>query len=526
MSPRAYRAGVAAVTVGVAAFLGAKLGGWPTHEDEVVAAFVSSRPLDEMLHTVLTERGGAPLHFLLAHAVGAGDPGVLALRAISLACAVACVPVLAWLVARLTDRRTSLLATVLASTTWMVLYHGLYGRMYSLFLLMCLLSFHALLSAVARPTARRWAVWVIASVVAVAVHPYGALVLAVEAAFVGTLVLGRKASWRGPALAFLVVGALGIPFWRATLVLADRFDVGVGGGGKFTGPIDVLRYLLDVLADMSVGWTPALAAVSALLLLGLATLVRERPEAAVLSFAAIAVPGAALLVTRLGLTTFPATRHLIFALPFVALLVATGAIRAAGLARAHAGPALALGTATLVAGQLAWGWSQTPDLYRGESPARAAARADAETWLARNLAPDDVVLGYDPLLLGARERGGPTDPIVVPRADPKLALTTLLDARLPLGRGVWVLDASDPANRFRRLRIPDASPGADFETARFGPFLIVRTREPTETPERFLRATGRVQALGIRLRLTDSVLNYVVARTSFYRLVRLRSAGR
>ena len=66
----------------------------------------------EMLETVLGERGGAPLHYLLAYLAGLVDPGLTSLRLISVAFAVASVPVIAALVARLTDRRTALLATL------------------------------------------------------------------------------------------------------------------------------------------------------------------------------------------------------------------------------------------------------------------------------------------------------------------------------------------------------------------------------------------------------------------------------
>ena len=114
--------------------------------------------------------------------------------------------------------------------------------------------------------------------------------------------------------------------------------------------------------------------------------------------------------------------------------------------------------------------------------------------------PTDVLFGYDPLYLGAREDGAKLGQTIVPRADPKLALRTLLDAPKPLGRGVWILDASDGShitnNQSRRLEIDNLSPGPQFETRAFGPFLVVRTREPTLTAAEFLRDTVRVQAVG------------------------------
>src|SRR2546426_6172464 len=53
---------------GLTAFLYARLlpdiAGKPFHEDEAVAGLISARPLGDVLHTVVLDRGGAPLHFL------------------------------------------------------------------------------------------------------------------------------------------------------------------------------------------------------------------------------------------------------------------------------------------------------------------------------------------------------------------------------------------------------------------------------------------------------------------------------
>ena len=59
-----------------------------------------------------------------------------------------------------------------------------YGRMYALFLCTSLLSMLALLSALDRGGLRRWALWAAAILLCVATHPYGALVLASQGAFV------------------------------------------------------------------------------------------------------------------------------------------------------------------------------------------------------------------------------------------------------------------------------------------------------------------------------------------------------
>src|SRR5262245_52186396 len=83
ISRRAYLLGVATATAGVAAFLLAQLHAWPPHEDETLALFIGSKPLPEMFATVLGERGGAPLHFLLVHIASLLSPTLTAVRMIS-----------------------------------------------------------------------------------------------------------------------------------------------------------------------------------------------------------------------------------------------------------------------------------------------------------------------------------------------------------------------------------------------------------------------------------------------------------
>ena len=102
--------GVGAVAAGLGVFLIARLHALPPNEDEVLAFFISHGSLGEVLETVLGERGGAPLHYLLAYLVGQIDPGLTSLRLISVTFAVASIPVAAAAVARLSDRRTALLA--------------------------------------------------------------------------------------------------------------------------------------------------------------------------------------------------------------------------------------------------------------------------------------------------------------------------------------------------------------------------------------------------------------------------------
>jgi hypothetical protein len=513
LSVGAFWTGIAVCTVAVAAFVLAQLHAWPPHEDETLALFVGRHSLGDLLEIVLGRRGGAPLHFLLSFVVVHLGGGLGALRLLSALFAVASVPLVGLLGARLSGRTAGLAAAALASGSWVLLFHGVYGRMYSLFLFTSALSYLALLRALDTGGRSRWALWGLAIVATVATHPYGALVLASQGIFVLVRLRGRRL--REAVAAFAAIGIVCIPFWRTDLVLAGRFDVGVGGGGqKLGGTLPVLRYLRIAAGDLSVGYGAVLVVVLALAALGLVELARTRPGSAVLVGVVFATPTAMFLVASFGSQTSPESRHLIFALPFFSTLVAVALVRL-GRLRHRAAPALALvALAALVALEVAWGHHKTPLLFRGEAPARVHARDAASDWLAATGRPDDILFGYDPLYLGAWERDRVSSQPVVPRADPKLALAALASARKPLGRGVWVFDASDTNNYEQKLTIPLRlpSPYAAFEARVFGPFLVIRTRAPTRTIPRYLALSLAVEALGQQLFIGDADVNVDTVR--------------
>jgi hypothetical protein len=489
LAARWFPLGVAAVTAATAGFLFHQLLAWPPHEDEALPLFIGRHPLGELFQVVLEERGGAPMHFLLAWVVAHLGMGIEGLRAVSAVFAAGSLPLVALLLARLGGRLRALVATVLVAASWTFLFHGVYGRMYSLFLFTSALSYLALLHAVERGGRKAWALWALAILATVATHPYGALVLASQGVFVA---VARRDRLRGALWAFGAVAVLGIPFWLTDLVLAGRFDAGVGGGGRQ----DLVHYVWQATGDFTAGF-PVLPAVLVAAAAGLAVLPRE--TRVVLACVGL-VPLAALAIARSSGS--PETRHLIFLLPFVALPVAAGIAR---LGRIWAPPALA----ALVVAQIAWAWDRTPELFGWEPAVRQEARADAAAHLAATTRPNDVLLGYDPLFIQAWERNGDFPLVTLPRADADLALHNLLDLERPLGHGVWVFDASKTTNSERSLQIPLASPrpAAAFEVRDFGPFLVIRTREPVVTPDRYLLRAGQAMLVGKRLFLGDADIN-------------------
>jgi hypothetical protein len=491
--------GVGGVTAAAAAFLFHQLMAWPPHEDETLALFVGRDSLPGVVEHVTRDRGGAPLHFLVAWAVAHLGFGLGGLRVASAAFALGSLPLVALLGRRLAGPAVALVATALFASSWLFLFHGVYGRMYSLFLFCSLACSLALLKALERSGRGRWALWVLAALLTVATHPYGILLLGGQAAFV---LVAHRERLRDAMLAGSAVLVLGVPFWLTDLVLADRFDVGVGGGGrKLGGPEAIARYLWRSAGDTSAGWWPVtLAAV-----LGAAAgVVLLRREARAFLLCLFGVTVAAFVLARMGGSASPESRHLIFLAPLFAIAVATAIVRVGRRA-----PLLAMVAVTaLVVVDVAWAWHRTAPLFEWEPDARQAARAKAETWLAATSRPDDVLFGYEPLYLGAWERNRSFPTTVVPRADPRLALRTIERAGR-LGRGVWVLDASERNNIRPRLeidyRLP--TPEAAFEARAFGPFLVIRTREPVVTPKTFLYDAARALLVGQQLGIGDADIN-------------------
>ena len=388
--------GVAAIAVAAAAFLVHQLMAWPPHEDETLALFVGRDSLAGVIEHVTRERGGAPLHFLFAFGVAHLGLGLGSLRLVSAAFAVASLPLIALLGRRLADRRTALIATALAAASWVFLFHGVYARMYSLFLFLSLLAFVLLLRALDGNGWRSWGLWGGAMLLAVASHPYGALVLAAQATFV---LIARRDRLRPAVIAFTAVVLLGTPFWLTDLVLAGRFDVGVGGhGAKLGGPWAIVTYLWQTAGDFSSGRWPVLVLVLAFALVGL---VAVRAETRVLALCAVGVPVAAFLAARLGGSTSPESRHLIFVLPFFAILVGAGIVRMHGASDRRRQCSSQLSSSSSRSAGRGTGHRRSSSGSR--TSARRRAR-QAERFLAATSRRNDLLFAYDPLYLGAWER--------------------------------------------------------------------------------------------------------------------------
>ena len=368
-----------------AAFLLARtlpdIGGKPWHEDEAVAGLISAQPLGDVLHTVVLDRGGAPLHFLLTHLAFAVDGSPRTLRWLSLLFAVATIPLCYDLARRLAGGFAGLLAAALAATSQLLAVYATFGRMYSLFAFVSALALDLFVRAVDRPTRGAVVAAVTAGLLPIAVHPFGAFLAGAELAVAVWL-------WQFRA----IVGLLGLPLVIPYLRLPGRYDPGVG----MAAPEAALR----ALGGSAGGYGIGLALFAVLAGIGAWTLPR--------SFAAVGVLAIAAPATTLGVLGNDelSPRHLIFVLPIWTTFVAAGAARV---------PARILVASALVAiAALAPAAVSDPRT----TPSAVAAPA---AWLRAQLEPGDVLYPYSPLFLAAlpdaaKARALPREPLALARA--------------------------------------------------------------------------------------------------------------
>ena len=169
----------------------------------------------------------------------------------------------------------------------------------------------------------------------------------------------------------------------------------------------------------------------------------------------------------------------------------------------------ALAAVVVVAGEVRWAHEKTPELFDGDPAGEIRARDAAAAWLTSTARSDDVLLGYEPVFLRAWEEDRSFGEHVLPRADPGLFADALKGLPLPLGRGVWVFDASDTTNVQQRTHIPFVlpQPASAFEGRVYGPYLVIRSRAPLVTRERYVRVAERVLRVGGTLRINDADVN-------------------
>jgi hypothetical protein len=386
--------------------------GKPLFEDEAVAGLIAARPLGEALQTAVVDRGGAPLHFVLAHVALALDTSPDALRWLSVVLAVATIPLCYDLARRLAGTFAGITAAWLAATSQLLAVYGTFGRMYSLFAFASALALDLFVRAINRPTRGTQLAALAGALLPLAVHPFGVFLFAAEL-IVAVWLWEKRAA---------VAALLAIPFLLPDLRLADRY-ASTDLGGK-TPDEAVLR----ALGGAAGGYGALLVLFGVLAVLGI-----TRRWLGVLALLVIVVPPAALAVASAFDVTSDhlSPRHLIFMLPLWIALVA------AGITRLPLRVPLAAGIVVIAA--LAPAAVDDP---------RTVDRPPS-TDLAERIEPGDVMYPYSAVFLAAlpdaaKARGFPRERVALARIAERTHDVPKVFVALPEGNAWHILERAGP----------------------------------------------------------------------------------
>jgi hypothetical protein len=470
---------------GATAFLLARLwpdvGGKPFHEDEAVAGLISSRPLADLLHTVVLDRGGAPLHFLLAHTALAIDPTPEAVRWLSVLFALATVPLCYDLTRRVAGRGAGLVAAGLAATSQLLLIYGTFGRMYSLFAFASALAADLFVRAADRPTRSTAVAAAASALLPLTVHPFGAFLFAAEAAVAMWLWRGRSPRIAAPVL---LITLLAVPLLLSDVRLSDRY---APEAGQSLGGTSVSAATVHALGGAAGGGGIALAVFAVLAAFGGLTLARRNPAIALLALVTISFPPAALAAASAsGLTTDRlGPRHLIFVLPLWIALVATGASRL--VVRLPLSTRVAALAAVVAAAAFAPAAVSEPRAF--PTGAKHAVTAPAD-WLRTQLTPGAVLYPYSPVFLAAlptakEARAYAREPVALARIARRTHATPAVFMSIPLRGPVDAAGLRSAGVRFRAftswLILESRGPFVDGTAALESAANVLRTSAPLVT---------------------------------------------
>ena len=386
----------------------------PIYDDEALAGLIAARPLNEVIETVMGDRGGAPLHFVLAHLTLALDPSPVALRALSIVFAVGAVLLCYDLGRRLGGLVAGVAAAVVAAGSDLLVIYGSFGRMYALFVFAAALAADLFVRALERGTADAAAVAALAALLLPASHPYGIVPFAVEAAV-------ALALWRGrplrPALPTILIGLGVIPFLVADVRLLDRFPVGLGGE-SLAQRRGLGTFAREVLGGFGGGTGLLLVLMVGLAGAGLVLVARHSHPFALYAGGMLAASALLLFLARAGDQAPLSSRYFIFLLPLWAALVGVAVARAGwfGVPVVAAVVLLAPGSAV-----------QDPRVLEIAKPSRLTAPADE---IRARVGRRDVLFPYSPVYLSALPEVA--EATIVSRARPELLLREVDEAEFPV----------------------------------------------------------------------------------------------
>jgi hypothetical protein len=500
----------AAVAGGAVAFLTARLqsdvGSKPFFEDEAVAGLIAARPFPEVVHTVLWERGGSPLHFVLAHLVLALWPSAEALRWLSVACALGVVLCAYALGRELAGDLAGAVAAWIAATSALLHVYGTFGRMYSLLALLGGLNTLLFLRALERPTYARVTLGAASAWLLAAAHPFGGIPVAAEA------VIAAWSWWPSRdlrrAAPGIVAGIATAPLALAELRLALRFDVSASNGKALGSGGSAGAQLESAARGFAGGGSLVFWLFLVLALVGTAVVARRSVPFIVVGAAGLLLPPLLSLIARVQDTTtaFLSARHLMLSLPLWAALVGVGTIRVATWRASRAVVPVAAAAAVVIAAVATPASARDPRTHFVFLAEAGDMRTSAPvgTWLARRIEPGDLLFPYSVPYL--RALGAARHARSLPRGQPHTLLAAIDDAGDRRGKRLWIavpLGAGEkPGSGLDALRRTDV-------VKVFARWLVVGTRPPLANRHQILRSlAATVDATAAAIPRSDTVHQY------------------
>jgi hypothetical protein len=390
----------AAGAAGAIAFLAIRLqsqvGTKPYFEDEAVAGLIAVRPLPEVIHTVLWERGGSPLHFVLAHVVLSVWPSVGALRWLSVACALGAVACAYALGRELAGDLAGAVAAWIVATSALLHVYGTFGRMYSLLALVGGLNMLLFLRALERPTGLRVSLAAASAWLLAATHPFGGIPVALEA------VVAAWLWWPGRdvrrAVPVIVAGVATAPLAVAELRLALRFDVSTSSGTALGSGGSAGTQLDSAARGFAGGGSIVFWIFLVLALVGAVAVARRSLLLTIVGAGALLLPPLLSLVARVQdtSTAFLSARHLLQSLPFWAALIGAGTVRMAAWWSVRAVVPLAAATAVALLAVVTPASARDPRTHFVFLANAGDVRTSAAVgeWLSQRIEPGDLLFPY------------------------------------------------------------------------------------------------------------------------------------
>src|SRR5262249_48174350 len=140
--------------------------------------YIAGQSWSEMMRILIHQEANMALYYVLLHLwLGIGGDSEFSVRLLSVIFAVAIVPTMYLLARRLFGQRTGLIAGLLVAINPFWLQYAQEARSYSLVILLVPLSTLFFVRAIEKPTASRFAIWVIVNALAVYAHIFAGFVV-------------------------------------------------------------------------------------------------------------------------------------------------------------------------------------------------------------------------------------------------------------------------------------------------------------------------------------------------------------